>query len=247
MTGRLYVVGVGPGDPELLTLKGARILASVGCICVPKGKEEGTSLALSIAEKAVNLEGKEIVETYFPMTKTMGALPGDELDVQWAGTVDAILERVDGGIDTAFITIGDPGIYSTFFYVYEKLLAARPELHIEIIPGISSINASAALAGLSLGLGDDKIAILPANYIADLDAVLERFSTVVLMKVHKVFDKVMAKLADHGLLQQAVYVARAGLDDERICTDLGALKKEDLDYFSLIIVRKQKERGKSGG
>jgi precorrin-2/cobalt-factor-2 C20-methyltransferase len=240
MTGRLYVVGVGPGDPELLTLKAARIINGAGCICVPKGREEGASLALSIVEKAVDLTGKEIVEAYFPMVKTRGSQPGAELDAQWTGTVAAILDRLDRGIDTAFITIGDPGIYSTFFYVHERLLAERPGLSIEVVPGISSINASAARMGLPLGLGDERIAILPANYLADLDGILGRFSCVVLMKVYKVFDEVVASLTRLGLLDHAVYVSRAGMEDERVCTDLTTLKAEDLDYFSLIIVKRQK-------
>lgn len=242
MGGRLYVVGVGPGDPELLTLKGARILGEVGCICVPKGREEGTSLALSIIRKAVNIEGKEILETYFPMMRTAAVLPGGELDVEWQATVAAIVEKLDRDIDTAFITIGDPAIYSTFFYICEKLLAERPDLPMEIVPGVSSINASAAVAGLSLGLGDDKIAIMPANYLEDLEEVLVRFSTVVLMKVYRVFDEVVAILSDKGLLEQATYVSKAGMEEERICTDLRAMKKEELDYFSLIIVRKQREK-----
>jgi precorrin-2/cobalt-factor-2 C20-methyltransferase len=242
MIGRLYVIGVGPGDPELLTLKGARILGEVGCICVPKGKEAGKSLALSIVKNVVDLDGKEIVEAYFPMVKTAGVPERDELDVEWAATVSAIVERIDKGIDTAFITIGDPGIYSTFFYVCERLLVARPGLRVEIVPGISSINASAAAAGLSLGLGDDKIAVMPANYLADLDEVLGRFTTVVLMKVHKVLGEIVATLTAKGLLEQAICVSRAGMADERIYDDLRALKADDLDYFSLIIVRK-KEKG----
>lgn len=241
MAGRLYVVGVGPGDPELLTLKGARVLGEVGCICVPKGKAEGKSLALSIVKGAVSLDGKEIVETYFPMVRTAGAPAGDRPDAEWEAAVSAITERLDKGIDTAFITIGDPGIYSTFFYLFEGLLAARPDLRIEIVPGISSINASAAAAGLTLGLGDDKIAVMPANYLADLDEVLERFATVVLMKVHRVLPEIVAALKSKGLLERAVCVSRAGMADERIYGDLSGLKKEDLDYFSLIIVRK-KER-----
>ncbi len=242
MAGRLYVVGVGPGDPELLTLKGARILGEVGCICVPKGREEGSSLALSIAREAVDLRGKEIVEIHFPMVRTKGALPGEELDSRWAEAVAAIRSRVDKGIDTAFITIGDPGIYSTFFYVFEKLLAESPGLQIEVVPGISSINGAAARAGMPLALGDESIAVLPANYLSDLDSVLDRFTTVVLMKVYKVFDELVEKLSRLNLLNDAIYIARAGMSDERICTDLNTMKRTDLDYFSLVIVRRQRRR-----
>ena len=124
----------------------------------------------------------------------------------------------------AFITIGDPTVYSTFFYLYERLLEASPGLRIEIIPGVSSINASASRARISLGLGEERIAILPAATWTAWSAVLEQFDTVVLMKVYKVFDRIVATLADRGLLGQAVYVSRLGMADELVCTDLAGLR-----------------------
>lgn len=233
------MVGIGPGDPELMTLKAVRILKQVPCIFVPKGREEGTSLALSIVQKELSLEGKEIVEAYFPMKKTMGTADTGELDIKWNETVDAVVGRLGRGMDAAFITIGDPAIYSTFFYLYDRLLELKPALHIEIVPGISSINAAAARAGLYLGLGNDRIAILPANYIDSLQETLEKFDTVVLMKVSKVFDTVRDTLIAMGLAAGATYVARAGMEDERIRTDIRTVNEEDLNYFSLVIVRKQ--------
>jgi precorrin-2/cobalt-factor-2 C20-methyltransferase len=252
MTGKLYVIGIGPGDPELMTLKAVRILKEVPCIFVPKGREEGSSLALSIVQKALNLDGKEIVEAYFPMKPTRafespsptpsiegGATAAEELNRKWNETVDAVLGRVDRGVDAAFITIGDPGIYSTFFYLYDRLLERRPSLAIAIVPGISSINAAAARAGVYLGLGNDKIAILPANYLDSLQETLEKFDTVVLMKVSKVFDTVKDTLTRMGLAAKASYVARAGMEDERVCKDIRSVREEDLNYFSLVIVRKR--------
>ncbi len=252
MSGKLFVIGVGPGDPELLTLKAVRILKQVPCIIVPKGKEEGSSLALSIVQKAIPLDGKEIVEAYFPMKPTRafespsptppvegGATAAEELNRKWNETVDAVLGRVDRGVDAAFITIGDPGIYSTFFYLYDRLLERNPSLTIEIVPGISSINASAARAGLSLGLGNDKIAILPANYLDSLQETLEKYDTVVLMKVSKVFDTVRDTLSRMNLADAATYIARAGMEDERIWKDIRQVREEDLNYFSLVIVRKR--------
>jgi len=242
MIGRLYVVGVGPGDPELLTLKAVRILGQVGSICVPRGTEGGESLALSIAQKAAGLDGKEIMEAYFPMKAFHSHRA--ELDAQWNETISMILDRLRKGIDTAFITIGDPGLYSTFFYLYDRLMEECPGLNIEIVPGISSINASAALAGVSLASGHDRIAILPASYVSDLKKVFEQFDTVVLMKVYRVFDKVRGALADLGLLDGAVYVSRAGMADEMVSRDLNSLESQELDYFSLVIVRKGKTGGK---
>jgi precorrin-2/cobalt-factor-2 C20-methyltransferase len=237
-SGKLHVIGVGPGDPELLTIKGMRILNEVSCVCVPKGREEGNSLALSIAKQIVNLEGKEIIEAYFPMKKTKNPDYGNELDPKWDETVKAVSSRLNKGIDMAFITIGDPAIYSTFFYLYDRLLEVNPDLHVEIIPGVSSINASAARAGISLGLADEKIALLPATYLGNLREILETFDTIVLMKVHRVFDKVLKILDELHLTANAVYVSRAGMEDEKIAKDITALKEEDLNYFSMVIVRK---------
>jgi precorrin-2/cobalt-factor-2 C20-methyltransferase len=258
MAGKLYVIGAGPGDPELLTLKAVKILKRVQCICVPKGREEGSSLALSTVQKALSLvgdstlrEGKEIIEAHFPMRKTKQQGLGIrcrgleknhgtdyELGAKWNETVENILSRLNKGTDVAFITLGDPTIYSTFFYLYDRLLESKPELNIEIIPGVSSITASAAKAKISLGLADEKIAILPANYIENLKETLEKFDTVALMKVNKVFEDIMNTLTEMNLMNNAIYISRAGMEGEKIFKDIKDVKEGDLDYFSMIIVKK---------
>jgi precorrin-2/cobalt-factor-2 C20-methyltransferase len=244
MLGTLYVIGVGPGDPELLTLKAVRILNEVPVICVPKGKEDGSSLALSIVSKALNLSGKDIIEAHFPMQKTKSSENECELDTKWHNTVENVLSRLNRGIDTAFITMGDPSIYSTFFYLYDRILELNPAVNIEIIPGVSSINAAASKAKLSLGLADEKIAILPATYADNLKETLEKFDTVVLMKVHKVFDKVSKILDEMNLVGNAIYISRAGMDDELIIRDIKKIKKENLNYFSMLIIRRTDAREK---
>lgn len=238
MLGTLYAIGVGPGDPELLTLKAVRVIRDVPCLCVPKGREEGSSLALQIVSKIVELKGKEIIEAHFPMKKTKSPDYLESLDFKWNATVDAILSRLNRGIDTAFITIGDPTIYSTFFYLYDRLLELNPALKISIIPGVSSINASASRAAISLSLADEKIAIIPATYTDELRDILINFDTVVLMKVHKVLEKIMSLLSELELLNKATYISRVGMDDEAIYRDITKLKNEDLNYFSLMIIKK---------
>jgi len=252
MMGKLYVIGIGPGDPELLTLKALRTIKESPVICVPKGREEGSSLALSIVAKAISLKGKEIMEAHFPMKKTkiQGPVPGarnpgksplvpdDELDEKWDRTAQAILSKLSDGKNVAFLTLGDPAIYSTFYYLYDKLIGLCPELDMEIVPGVSSINSSAARAKMSLGLADEKIAILPANYMGDLRSALETFDTVVLMKVHKVFDQVLELLDEMRLSDKAAYISRAGMDEERVFKDIRGVRPEDLNYFSMVIVRK---------
>lgn len=238
MTGTLYVIGVGPGDPELLTLKAVRILRAVKCICVPKGREEGSSMALNIIKKIINMDDKELIEAHFPMRKTKASAHAHELDTKWNETVETVLSILNRGADMAFITIGDPTIYSTFFYLYDRLLELNPSLSIEIIPGISSITASAAQAGISLGLADERIAVLPATYANDIGIVLEHFDTVILMKVHKVFDRVLAMLDASGLTGKALYIARTGMDDEEVVRDIGKLRGKELNYFSMVIIKK---------
>ncbi len=238
MAGKLYVIGVGPGDPELLTLKAVRILREVSCIVVPKGREGGSSLALSIVRQTLPLDGKEIIEAYFPMKKTVRNAEATGLDAKWNETVETVSRVLKKGIDTAFITIGDPALYSTFFYLYDRLLELDPSMNIEMIPGISSVTAAAARARLSLGLGNERIAILPANYAGSLEATLEEFDTVVLMKVHTVFDTIMKTLEGMDLAEKATYISRAGREDELIVRDIRQVKAEDLNYFSLVIVRK---------
>lgn len=254
MAGTLYVIGVGPGDPELLTLKAVKVLKKVQCLCVPKGREEGSSLALSIVKGALDLAGKQIIEAHFPMRKSAEARkrrsaqktggPGApdhaacELDAKWDETVEAVLGILNRGTDMAFITIGDPTVYSTFFYLYDRIIESNPDIRIEIIPGISSITAAAARAHLSLSLADEKIAILPATYTDDLRDILSAFDTVVLMKVHKVLPKVVAVLEELGLVDKAVYVSRAGMEDEQVVHNLRELAGKELNYFSLVIVKK---------
>lgn len=238
MRATLRVVGVGPGDPELLTLKAARIIRESNVIFVPKGREEGTSLALSIVEKAVKLEGKEIIEAHFPMRKTRNQGGDRELDEKWGATVNAITDKLESGEDVVFITIGDPTIYSTFFYLHERLIKLVPELKIEFTPGISSINASAATAGMALSLANEKIAVLPANYLDELESVLEKFDTIILMKVNKVFDHVMELLEKIGLVENAVCVSRAGMDDEQVYRNIKDIDSDKLNYFSTMIVKK---------
>ncbi len=244
MTGKLNVIGIGPGDPELLTLKAVRVIKECPALCVPKGREEGSSLALSIVEKAIDLDGKEIIEAHFPMVKTIKQGQGargkgqEDLDAKWNQTVEAILSRLKEGQNVAFLTLGDPTIYSTFYYLYDRLIKLNPGLAIEIIPGVSSINASAARAKISMGLADEKIAILPANYMGNIRSALETFDTVVLMKVHKVFDEVVKLLDEMNMLKGAAYISRAGMDDEKIFHNIKDVRPEDLNYFSMVIVRK---------
>jgi precorrin-2/cobalt-factor-2 C20-methyltransferase len=146
---------------------------------------------------------------------------------------------VAAGKTVAFVTLGDPFLYSTFLYLYQELLQDHPEVPVEIVSGVSSICAAAALAGLPLGRADERLAVLPATYEEDrLAETLEHFDTIVLMKVHRVFPRIRELLTDLGLKERAVYVKRVGLPGEAVIRDLDRVGPEDLDYLSLVIVKK---------
>lgn len=230
--GKIYAVGVGPGDPELLTRKAERIIREVPVICAPTGAADAASYALSIVEPFIDRSRQEVLVQVFPMKKDQAGL-----DAFWEEAAAQVAARVRAGEDVAFITIGDPFLYSTFLYLYRIFQERYPDIPVEIVPGISSINAAAAAAGVPLGMTSDRIAILPATYEDDdLRRTFAAFDTVILMKVHRVFDRVYALLKELGLENRAVFVRRVGGAEEEVVTPLETLLGKKLDYLSLLIV-----------
>lgn len=230
----IYAVGVGPGDPEFLTRKAERIIRQSPVICTPTGQADAASYALSIVEELLDRSRQEIIIQIFPMTKDERALQSF-----WETAATEVLEKIDAGQDVAFITIGDPLLYSTFLYLYRIFRERRPDIPIEIVPGISSINAAAAAAGIPLGMAGERIAILPATYAdAELRHTLRDFDTIVLMKVSRVFDRVYAILLEMGLEKNGAFIRRVGSAQEEVVFDLASLVGKQLDYLSMLIVRK---------
>jgi precorrin-2/cobalt-factor-2 C20-methyltransferase len=232
---QIYAVGVGPGDPELLTRKAERILRQVPVVMAPTAVAGDSSYALSIIEPFLDRSRQEVLERVFPMRKA-----GDlELERYWEEAAAEAVTLVKAGQDVAFITIGDPFLYSTFLYIYRIIREKHPEISFQIVPGISSISAAAAAAGVPLGLAADRIAILPATYEDDeLRRAFADFDTVVLMKVNRVFDRVYTLLGELGLERNAVFVRRVGSPEEEVVRDLASLVGKKLDYLSLLIVTK---------
>lgn len=230
----IYAVGVGPGDPELLTRKAERIISQCPVVCTPTGATDAASYALSIVQHLLDRSRQEVISRVFPMLKK-----GPELEAAWETAANEIIERIDKGDDVAFITIGDPCLYSTFLYLYRIISAKRADIHVEIIPGISSINAAAAAAGIPLGMAGERIAILPATYEDhELRKTLQEFDTVVLMKVSRVFDQIYALLQELGLVDNAVFVRRVGSAQQEVVFDITTLAGRELDYLSMLIVRR---------
>jgi len=230
---KIYAVGVGPGDPELLTRKAERILREVPVICAPTANPSDSSYALSIVEPFLDRNRQEVIVQVFPMRKDQTGL-----EEFWEEAAAEVAERVRRGSDVAFITIGDPFLYSTFLYIYRIFRERYPDIPVEVVPGISSVSAAAVAAGMPLGLASERIAIIPAAFEADLRRTLSEFDTVVLMKVSRVFDGIYALLQELGLERNGAFISRVGSLEEEVVFDLGSLVGRKLDYLSLLIVRK---------
>ncbi len=240
MKGNFYVVGVGPGDPELMTLKAVRVLKQSPVWLAPAARENGTSTALTIASGVINGEEKEILTHHFPMKKVHAGKPADpEVEKAWQEAAQIIAGHLANGTDVAFPTLGDPAIYSTAFYVFEKLIEKVDDMAVEIIPGVSAIGATSAAAAVPLCLGNERMVVVPATFEdIKLKEILSTFDCIVLMKVHSVFERLVGLLEELNLLDKAVLVERSSLKNQRIRHDLKAAAKEKLHYFSTMIVRK---------
>lgn len=232
MSGTLYGIGVGPGDPDLIPLKALKVLQRVPLVFAPIARPGGESLALRIAAPHLT-EGHETVPLLFAMRSDAPTMVS-----HWQAAATAIAQRLEGGEDGVFLTEGDPSLYSTFQHVAGILRATHPHLPIVTIPGVTSVLAVAAAAGVALTDADERLAVLPATYEdAALDRAFADFDTVVLMKVASAFDRVLARLDALGLTDGAVLVERCSQPGERVVSDVRTLRGGHLDYFSTMIVR----------
>lgn len=232
--GRFYGLGVGPGDPELLTLKAHRLLTQAAVVCVPSRGTSYDSYGFSIVKQYVDPDRQEILKLTFPMKKDRNLLIPF-----WDAAVAEVMQRLRQGKDAVFITEGDPFLYSTFIYMHDTFRQRHPEVQVEVVPGVTSVSAVCARVGLPLADRDDRIAILPATYEGEnLRQVLETFEAVALMKVNSVFDRVLDLLEEMGLVGHAVWVKRCGTPDEEIERDVRKLRGKRLDYMSMVVVRK---------
>lgn len=223
--GKLYGVGVGPGDPELLTLKAVRIINDVEVIAFP-GKLKEETVAYQIVEAVLQeSENKEFLSCPVVMTKDQAVL-----DASYDGIADAIANKLEQGKAVAFLTIGDPTIYSTYMYVHKRV--KKLGYPVEIISGIPSFCAAAARLDISLSERSEMLHIVPSSY--DVAEALELEGTKVLMKAGSKMGDLREQLMEH---EGEVYmVENCGLPQERICKSAGEIK-EKVGYLSLIVVK----------
>lgn len=226
MKGKLYGVGVGPGDPKLMTYKAVETIQKCQVVAVPKsGNSE--QVALNIAKEFI--KNQILIDCYMPMIRDKEALRKQHEEV-----VSELKGYLDKGQDIAFLTLGDPTIYSTYMYIHRLIKEMGYET--EIIPGISSICSVAAALNDSLCEGSDCLHIIPASYKGKED-YLDLEGTKVLMKTGKSMEKVKQHLKEKGLYERARAVECASMHNEKIHESLDTV--EESSYFSVIVVKER--------
>ena len=228
--GTLYGLGVGPGDPELLTLKALRILRAAPVLAYP-APIEGDSMARAIA--APHMPGGQ-TEIAIRMPLDAARFPAEEV---YAAAAQDIAGHLDSGRDVAALCEGDPFFYGSFMYLFARLAEAH---HIEVVPGVSSPMACAAALGMPLAARNDVLSVLPAPLAEELlKARLEACDAAAIVKVGRHIAKVRRLLKELGLESRARYIERASLAAERILPLSEAA--DPAPYFSMILVHRRGE------
>ena len=226
--GKLIGIGVGPGDSELLTLKAAKILETVPVVCSPKSSKEKESIALSIVrpllEERKDYKRLMVVEPIFPMTEDK-----EELNICWDRAAFLVSGYLDSGRDVAFITLGDPSIFSTFSYVQERL---KEKYTVETVPGITSFTACASAINESLVEQNQVLTIVPK--IDDrLYDILEYSDSVVLMKASRNTKELEQSIESKNREKKIYSVENCTQENEKVIEGFS----EDKPYLTTTIVK----------
>ena len=236
ITGTLYGIGVGPGDPELITLKALNVLKRTPHIFAAASSKNSYSLALEIIH--AHLNGARVEQLPFPMTQEQ-----DTLEKFWEQNARRVLEVLAAGSDAAFITLGDPLTFSTFGYLLQTIKRLDPTVKVVTIPGITSYNAAAALIQTPISEGGESFLVMSGAMGADkLREIVDITDNIVMLKTYRRKDSILDTLEELGLTDRATCISRCGLEGETVVQDLRTLKGQPLPYLSMIIIKK---KGKS--
>lgn len=234
MFGTLYGVGVGPGDPELLTLKAVKVLKDVAHVFAASSSNNDYSLAHDIVREHLP-PGTPLDQLAFPMT-----FDSEHLENAWTANCEQVVEILRQGKNVAFITIGDPLTFSTFIYLMRKVRSRLPEVRVTVIPGITSYQAAAACANVPLAEGEEAITIISGAKGGDrLKDAIGTADNVVLMKTYKQFPQILAQIEETGLEDKCCFISRCGLEGEIVERDFRKMRTLKPHYLSLMIIKKR--------
>jgi len=244
LLGKFFGVGVGPGNPQLITIKALQVLRSVDVICAPKASSKKSSRALKTVKTIIEDSNKrqETIELVYPMVK-------DRKLLQEAveRNAELIVSKLRDGKDVAYVTLGDPMLYSTFINTYRKVVEKLPDVDVEIIPGVTSFSVCAATSKMPIAEAEETVAIVPAtSNLEKLEMLAQQADTMVLMKGLKDVEDLFKALTKGGFSEnsQVVVAADLGTPAENVKTmklhELRKIKSQCQSYFSTIIVRREK-------
>ena len=230
MKGKLYGIGTGPGDPELLTIKALNAIQKCGVIAVPQAGN-GERTAFSIIEKY--LDGKELLECRFAMEQDMAKRKEARQIV-----ANHIIQFLDGGKDVGFITLGDPTTYSTYMYVHEIIVSKGFDA--EIIPGITSYAAAAAAFGTALCEDNEILTVIPARHSENIGDLLNYPGNKVIMKSGDNLTHVIEKLKERGFGDRVKIACRVTMEGQKLYKNVEEYDKSpETGYFTLAIIKEK--------
>ncbi|MEM9244316.1 MAG: precorrin-2 C(20)-methyltransferase [Cyanobacteria bacterium P01_F01_bin.153] len=232
--GTLYGIGVGPGDPEWITVKGLRLLQSVQVVAVPQNRQGEPGLAFAIAQQYLRPH-QTLITLKLPFTTNPA-----QLEAGWGQSMTTLMPHLRAGRNVAFLAEGDISFYSTFSHVARSAQQREPGLTIETVPGVCAPLAAASALNIPLSLWHEKVAILPALYeVSELDHALDWAEVVILMKVGSVFDLVWNCLSDRNLLDHACLVEWVGWPQQKTWVGWQDLQGYKPPYFSVAIIKRE--------
>jgi precorrin-2/cobalt-factor-2 C20-methyltransferase len=245
--GKLVGIGVGPGDPELITVKAVKALKNADIISIPKAHTDKPSLALSIVKSILDERTTvpELLELVFPMTNDE-----KELERQWNENAKIIAEKTKLGKTIAFITLGDPMFYSTFIYICQKMKQKHPEVEMEIIPGVTSLTACATASKIPLTEKNEVVSVVPSGVDSEkIREVAKNSDTIVLMKGVTRLTALVPVLEKSGFTKNSTIalVKRCTMPEQKVTIGtLGDVQGWviDEDYFSISIITKRNKNCK---
>ena len=238
--GGLIAIGVGPGDPDLLTVKAVNAIQNADIIMCPASKEDRPSIALSIVSSLIDkTKNQEIIKLIFPMTKDKNVL-----EQTWKKNAKIMAETVLSGKNVVYLTVGDPYLYSTWIYMHKDLEENYPDMSINVIPGIVSMFTFASKVGVSIAEGAEKVAIIPSCYdLSSVKEIAKNSETMVFLKDGRYFDQVIEVLKESGFPDDSIFAIGQDLGTENEIIrklTLGEVNDDTLTtkYFSILVVKR---------
>ncbi len=231
-TGKLFGVGVGPGDPELLTMKAVRVIKAADIIFTAASTKNSYSLAVEIASSYISRDIPVNILS-FPMTKDIRTS-----ETAWTENARIIADTLKQGLTAVFLTLGDPTTYSTFGYILKKMKCIMPEADIETVPGITSFHAASARLNRILVEGEESLLITSGAFGGDRIRNVHGVENVAIVKAYKNIKDINQALKDGGLYKRSVAVSKCGRENEEIIHDISELENREPDYWTLILASK---------